>query len=441
MELEGYADLKKAFDRYKKGDLIAANIDMIKKAHADGEYSLQEIIANQQKYQNWLIHELKGNTKVIMNCHRSIGFEFEFATYQAEKTFLSHVLISKSKPFSNLFKLPFMLETDIYNELEIGMPPFLISTLDNRIRKDAIYRIWMRMKKAMSLINIEMQGKKVEDLIATLQSQKLGDFWTGNLTGEHISIAKRKKHWEKQDQIYSQLNISLKASEIASFIEKHGIRSYKSERYEYFKETYSKLFNLFLKDLKNQQEKIAVIHLCKGLSHLLAIPSLLLLKESPESMQNDRGVYSSVKEIFGVWVKDSVVNLVDSSAKDSEARIQIGLLIQQQKPNIDLIMKEQIAKAIRIIKSLTNAHEDYEYSAYAEYEVTLKNILKRLKLSKPSLKAIKHTEEYRKESFPSNGEGVRKETYTSLYTDEHEYYHLTEFRNDMQIMFFLNESE
>lgn len=438
-DFEKYSDLYKLMSQFNKGDSVITHIEMIKKAHADGDYSVKEIISHQKAYQNWLFRELNGNVGTIMKYHRSVGFEFEFATYKASVTFPSHILISSSEPFSNVFKTPFRLETDLFNELEIGIPPLLISNYNQKIRKNSIYKIWTILKKMMGHISALSQDYDISYLTGNLQKHGLGNHWEQNYLNEKISITKRKKHWEKEHQVYSQLNISLKADEIASSIINYGISSYQSARYEYFKEAYIKLYSLVSLEIKDRQLITSMVHFCKGLSHILAIPSLLLLKELPENPQNNRGVYSSVKEIFGVWVKDSITNLVDNSLKDPILRKIARSIIVKYKKQMDVIMKEQLIKASRIIKRITASSEVYAEMSFAEYEITVEKILKRLESVIPRQKKTNHKELYRNETFPSNGDGVRKETFMNIYSPVNDCFHLTEFRNDMQIVFFLNE--
>lgn len=436
--LRNYLDLWRLFHQLNKEEEVILNIEMIQKAHADGDCSVEEIVTNQKKYQNWLFKELNGDTKMIMSCHRSIGFEYEFATYEAVKRIPSHRLISKSESFSDLFKVPFTLETDIYNELEIGIPPFLILNKDQKIYKERMSIIWVVFKKMMSHIATISKGKTISSLIENLQSKGLGKKWVNNLTDTEIKIVERKKHREKEYQIYSQLNISLNASEIGVFIISFGIKNYKSERYEYFKEVYTKLYGVFASNVKNQNEIIFAVHLCKGLSHILSIPSLLLLKKTPENNQNNRGVYSSVKEIFGLWIKDSIVNIADNSLTNAISREEMKYVILKLKDRIDEIMKEYIEKSFGIIKSLPMTNEIYKKIAFKEYEITLQKIISRLEVPFPVQKNNYFRELYKAENFPSNGEGVRKETFVNIYSPKKNHFHLAELRNDHQIQLFLS---
>lgn len=436
--LKRYQDLVKLFANFGKEEKVRVHMDMILKAHGDGKFDIDEIISSQREYQNWLFLELHENRAMIMEFHRSIGFEFEFATYDSSKDFPSHTIIAKSEPFSNLFNSSFLLETDTHNELEIGIPPFLILNKDGRIRKRTIRRLWMLFKKRMQLFNLEYHEQNMQSLTNAFQKNGLGDEWSLKLANQDIHIVKRVKHREKKDQVYSQLNISLTAEEIAFYIINFGIKEYNSERYEYFKTLYTQLNAVINPHLKTSSQRCFSIHLCKGLSHLLAIPSLLLLKKLPENSQNERAVYSSVKEVFGIWVKDSLINVLDNCLINENERKEIKQLILKQKKEMDAVMKEFVEKAFFIIKHISMANEVYMKIAFTEYETTLKKIIQRLDQLRPVQKKVRCTELYKSESFPSNGDGVRKETFVNIYSSETNCFHLAELRSDQQIQMFLS---
>ncbi len=438
-----YLDLWETLFQFNKEGLLMANIEMIKKAHGDGSYTTQDIVLNQKKYQNWLWETFNGDEKVIMSCHRSVGFEYEFATYnliemEGEKSLPVHTVIGQTKGYSKLFKIPFTLETDTHNELELGFPPFLFVNYNTKINKQSIGNTWRLFKQTMHQVYLESKGDFVSGLINRLQHYQLGHQWYMSHVSKTLKIGKRKKHWEKEAQVYTQVNLSLTVREIAVYIENYGMSSYKSERYEYFDETYRQLYAAFKPFVKTLEGRVAMVHLCKGISGLLAIPSLLLLKENPEHLQNNRGVYSSVKEVYGVWVKDSIPNLVDASLRSKVSRDEMKQAIKNLTAQIETIMERQIQKAFEIIQNIPGAIPEQKKAAILEYKNTVKAIHDRLKTDHPLL--LKHKEEtiYKAETFPSKGAGVRKETFISLVAPEDKYFHLAEFRNDRAFELFLN---
>ncbi|MDO5970494.1 hypothetical protein Q4Q35_11820 [Flavivirga aquimarina] len=441
-----YLDLWEALSKFNKAQLLLPNLEMIKKAHADGAYTAQEVVTNQKKYQNWLSHTFNGDMKVIMSCHRSVGFEYEFATYNLldkgeTKSLQAHTMIGYTHAYSKLYQIPFTLETDTHNELEIGFPPFLIVNCNSKINRKSIKKMWRLFKKAMHHIYLQSKNGCISGLIDHLQSYQLGNPWTITNAAKTLKITKRKKHREKKEQVYSHVNLSLTTAEVAAYIKNHGVSTYRSERYEYFDETYRQLYAAFKSHINTLEGAVAIIHLCKGLSSLLAIPSLLLLKENPQHLQNNRGIYSTVKEVYGVWIKDSIPNLVDSSLKSKISRNEVKQAIHKEQKQIGAIMECQMQKAFEIIQKIRGAVSDHKEAAVLESKNMIKAVKNRLERDYPILLKPTMTTTYRKENFPSNGNGVRKETYRSLISPKDMYFHIAEFRNDVAIELFLSTQE
>ncbi len=418
-------------------------LEMVKKAHADGDFSVREIIKGQKEYQHWLFKEYNGDIKKIMSVNRSIGLEFEFASYKfnngdESKQYPAHIELGKSENFSPLFNIPFMLETDVHNELEIGFPPFLIANVNGEMNKGAISRIWKSLRKTMQEINKEALECNIQKLTMIFEAYGLESEWRISNKSRDLKVAKRKKHCTIQNQVYSQLNISLTAKEIAELTKKYGLSAYIPEMFKYFSETFNLLYKILAKNISTRMGETAIVHICKGLSNLLAIPSLLLLKDQPESRQNNRGVYSGVKETFGVWVKDSILNLIDNSLNDQQARDEVKQVVIEEKLALDDIMQEQIEKAMKIVRTQFGFKEEYKNIALTEYLNTISELVKRLNNNTPKYIPNRRDVLYKSESFPAQGKGVRRDTYVNISSPTGVQFHLAEIRNDDQIENFIS---
>jgi len=432
-------DIVKIFDLRE----CNSSLDMLRKAHADGDFSVKEILDAQKEYQNWLFNVYNGDINKIMSLNRSIGFEFEFATYKFKNVddkdqLPGHTELGKTDIFSPLFNTPFILETDIYNELEIGIPPFLIANVNGEINKVAIHKIWQKLRRTMQKINVEALDYNLLELVMIFERYGLGNGWQINNGNPDVLITKRKKHKAIKHQVYSQLNISITAKEIAEFISSYGHIAYLPERFEYFSATYMLLYNVLDNNIRTSQGETAIVNICKGLSNLLAIPSLLLLKDQPESKQNNMGVYSGVKETFGMWVKDSILNIVDYSLTDHLIREEVKKILIETYSELDEIMELQIEKAMKIVRTQFGFKEEYKNIAFTEYKNTISELVKRLNNSSPGYILNKCNVLYKTETFPAQGNGVRRDTFVNIPSPNDVKFHLAELRNDDHIESFIS---
>jgi len=436
-EVNKYMDILSIINPRYNNRIYSSNLDLLRKAHAEGDFSINEIISAQREYQNNIYKVFNGDINKIMFLNRSIGFEFEFATYKFksdEKNQLpSHIELGKSESFSAIFNTPFILETDIYNELEIGIPPFLIANVNGKINKVAIDRIWQKLRITMQNINAEALDFSLIELGMIFERYGLGNGWQINNGNTDIVITKRKKHKSLKHQVYSQLNISVTAKEIAEFLSCYGHIAYLPERFEYFSATYYLLYNAISANIRTNEGKIALVHICKGLCNLLAIPSLLLLKDQPESKQNNKGVYSGVKETFGIWVKDSILNVIDYSLTDQLSREEVKKILIEIRSDIDKIMEYQIEKAMKIIRTQFGFKEEYKNRTFIEYNNTISELIERLNNSSPRYIPNERNVLFKKESFPAQGNGVRRDTYVNIPSPNDLKFHLAELRNDDHI--------
>ncbi len=449
---------------------LKTQLPVIQKAYGIGTGSAAEIIAAQKSLQTWLLSKL--SVGEVMSAQRSVGFEFEFARYDANDNLESHEVLGKSQVLSPLFKLPFVLETDSGKELEIGMPPLLIGLVNGGPDKVATGKLWATLRAMMGTIRDAHTGKTADKL--PLAANGIGTGWAMTPDAAKLTVVKGRpgKAEKAKDQVYSQMNISLTPAEIAKFTAGKGKKRYQSYSHEFFGEAYDDMMKIF-GNLDGEQSKVAAINISKGLSHLLAIPSINMFADRLHEYA-DYDVSSTVKETFGIWIKDSIPNIADNSLTDGDDRKEIRTLLTAKKAEIETKMGLVLAKAMVYIgrdmpygdfpkKPEHIDDETYRAQKIAEYEsafkteltLTLDTLINRLKARDPV-----YTEneggEFGKERFPTRdkkikirrkkkkvikakGEGVRKETYVNIPQGEgeQEHMHLAEIRNENYMEDFL----
>lgn len=196
---------------------------IIENAFGFGTGNLKIIIDSQKIYQNWIISLL--SKQEIMDSHRSIGLEYEFATFNGGDL-SSHEILAKSEILSNLFNLPFILETDSGNELELGTPPLLVEDINGKPNVISINRIHNIFKNVLQIIRDDHKDKLINTI--PLENYGLGGNWTWEEKSDVLSMTDRNKHLDSDKMIYSQLNISLTPEEAASYMDGEGKKKYNS---------------------------------------------------------------------------------------------------------------------------------------------------------------------------------------------------------------------
>lgn len=296
--------------------------------------NVKNYLKAQADYQNYL-NQTKTESE-IMKTHKSVGFEYEFANYtngNADSEELSsHIVLGASGDFSSLFPIPFELETDSGKVLEVGMPPLLVSNKpeDGNPDKAGIKAVYEKMRGTMRTIREATQGRNMSALIDYIQEIGLGESWVKNkVIDEHtdLIISDRQGLAEKfknsEDGIYSQMNISMNAEESAAAIElmmeddEALIAAEKNETRGSAEKgvlgRVAKELNKLLNPLAtNKAGQIAVVHIAKAMANILAIPALKAKREAIE-IAAPYELDSIVKELYGIWVKDSLQNILSTS--------------------------------------------------------------------------------------------------------------------------------
>ena len=329
--------------------------------------SVKDFVAAQTQYQAKLASFM--SLPEIMNFHQSTGFEFEFATFEG-RDLGAHVLLAKSSNLSSLFNLPFELETDSGNELEIGFPPFLIPNQDGKPNKTAIENIWKKMRAAMANIRKNSIGPKkdIHTLKSVIAEVGLGTGWA--FTGDKhngLKVAEnRTKHNKTEDQVYSQMNIPLTAEESAKHLEELGKDNKLATNNEKIRllPIHNKVSEIMLKHTIDKLGNEAFTHLTKSITGLFAVPSIMM-ESHPEMTSgsldvdptdksaNSFDLSSTIKELNGIWIKDSLPNILRAIDKDKlkdaakvlkAAKIELEEYIQITVENGTKVLKDSMAK-------------------------------------------------------------------------------------------------
>ena len=441
-------DLRGEITTQGKGDIYA-------RAHGIG--SASQITTAQKAYQAWLQTETEYSDAQIMDLHRSVGFEYEFATYATAKGespgLDEHIKLGESEQISSVFGLPFVLETDEGDELEAITPPFLIADGEDAINKDAANRIYQTYRNSLkALRDGSPPGTLLTDLDFT--DAGLGDGWVFTAAMTPLYTGGRAKHSASPDHIYSQMNISLTAEEIAEFT---AIRSgVSSNSYRDVKDANAAILadfqavaiaDLFLGlGLAAVGTKVkvdnATANICKGLAGLVTIPSILAHNEG---IGQTTAVFSSVKEYCGVWLKDSIPNIVDNTLDDASSRTAMLTVIDRAKTgakarlenivDIQLATIKEGVKATYIWPFYKDSKADTKLAGYKtifqnEYDTTIAAVKTRLSVPTPQIINTPATPDYGEESFGDAGLGVRKDTFVNIQSGASRNLHLAEFRND-----------
>jgi hypothetical protein len=324
--------------------------------------SVKDFVATQAQYQAKLAAFM--SLPEIMDFHQSTGFEFEFATFEGGDLG-AHVLLAKSSNLSSLFNLPFELETDSGNELEMGFPPFLIPNKDGKPNKTAIANIWKKMRAEMASIRKNSIGpeKDINTLKSAIASAGLGTGWafTGDKHNGLKVAANRTKHSRTKDQVYSQMNIPLTAEESAKHLEELGKGNKLATNNEKIRllPIHKKVSELMLKHKIETLGNEALTHLTKSVTGLFAVPSIMM-ESHPEMTSgaldvdpldknaNSFDLSSTIKELNGIWIKDSLPNILRAIGRDKLE--EAANVLKAAQTDIEAYIKTTVEDGTKVLK-------------------------------------------------------------------------------------------
>jgi hypothetical protein len=272
---------------------------------------LAGVIAAQKHYQDGL-HASGQSPDSVAATHRSAGFEFEFAKYAGEEL-PSHIVLAESEPFSDLYPLRFVLETDSGSVLEIGFPPLLFRNRPGGgPNTPAISLIFNKAQTAMSVIGAK-QGLGLGALCNELATAGFGTGWTLKDTYPELETGDRStvKKLAKRG-VYSQLNISLTPDESAALID---YMAEKGDAGSAEESALGPLRGALLDAMQGTSPRAAKIHMARAFASLGAAFDIArgrypLLPRGPGD-----DLSSIVKELHGVWIKDVPANILAPYAR------------------------------------------------------------------------------------------------------------------------------
>lgn len=343
-----------------------------------GDFSSpKDFIEHQKQYQNTLKKDhLKAG---ILASHRSVGFEYEFTGHSLQEAG-SHISLASSEKHSELFGIRFELETDSGAVVEIGMPPFIVpNKADGKPDKAELQAIHLKMSGAMLNVRQEagrMLQKGDVDLptfVGLLEKHGLGSGWNVSTDPRHketldnIKIKEPTSQKLAGDKIYAQMNISMNGDESGQLIAsaRQAFADLKNAAEESaLGAAFEELDGLAKARLGGNGREEAVpahvVHLNKALANTLAIPSILHQKEMDSA--GDEDLSSAVKELYSVWVKDSLPNiLATTSASPAELAELKAFARDEAKP----VVMNRLGALLPTLTTLTDARKP-EFAAWAK---------------------------------------------------------------------------
>jgi hypothetical protein len=325
-----------------------------------------------------------------MNDLKSIGYEFEFASfansdgvYSDIEIIPSHQLMAKSAIAGNFFGLSWRLESDSKNTLELVSPPFVFSRDDIGQTKSYTVKREIESQAKNVADSIEKRKGSLKNVANTLSKSGIGFNWNIDSKYKNYRILSNKK---SGGGVYAQRNESLYPHEIGKLLDdkfndyaKHNPPS-ESTAIATFPSNVALLVRKhFLAALPKDTEhsdavKQAVSVFSRYASNVLAIPSFRhrqVTGERKDTMATD------IKETLEVWVKTDPLNVLKHLLKEKTDLDTFHIALHNAKLNI---MKVFINASIKFVQ---------EAARPSPPEPTIKEIGERMKAL--SLAGLKKT--------------------------------------------------
>lgn len=290
---------------------------------------------------------------------KSIGFEFEFASftrsdgvYSEVEIIPSHQLMGISAVGGNFFGLSWRLESDAKNTLELVSPPFVFSR--DKLGEEKSWSVRKDAEKAAQEVVTKMSVEKgtIPQTADALAKYGIGFNWKIGTPYEDFKVTSNKK---SQGRIYSQQNESMYPHEIGSLMVKKFEEEYvvasPSAAVAADPVNVAKLVrNSFLAGLPNLASdtvKQAVAVFARYASNVLAIPSLR--HRQVTGVRKDT-VATDVKETLGIWVKTDPLNILKPLLKDLVDLEVFHSTLKKTKQNILQIFAAAGQKMVNDVK-------------------------------------------------------------------------------------------
>lgn len=284
--------------------------------------------ASQEKYQKLLTNTLGLSAAKIMNYHKSAGYEYEFASFVdltkeevAEVELLpSHVDLARSGVMSSIFELPYKLETDSGNSLEIATPPYIfLSSKESKSILSNLFDMLSNMSVELMERISEPDQSPLKSKTAALNESGFGQNWAFTSAADNLSATGNRKH---KSGPYGQVNVSMTSKEIGKFMgnlvnEDNSTQQMFLTRDKTFStELFRQISELLLSSYKpvgvsTPSMKEALFIYARYAANLIAIPSILMRQQYKDYEQKpDPNYATEVKESLGLWVKDNPHNVL-----------------------------------------------------------------------------------------------------------------------------------
>lgn len=281
--------------------------------------SLQQFTTKQNEYQGVL---------KAMDGLQSAGFEFEFASFTAtpasaytkEEIVPSHQEMARSADLGKYFHLPWKLESDSYNTLELVTPPFVFrKNAEGDGKRNAAKN---EINKELAALAGNFDKTTLPAVVGKLSGMGLGTGWNINDKYQEFGVISNQK--SGQGKVYDQANVSLFPHEIGALM----LERFETENKANFPEqtmgfptaiagAIKKALDANLPPQTGEGEKEkaynavavqqAIAIFARYASNAIAIPSMRHRQDN-HARKDAKG--TDVKETLGVWVKTDALNLL-----------------------------------------------------------------------------------------------------------------------------------
>jgi len=305
--------------------------------------TFSDLMAEQQELQE----DAQEEPQKYAGKYVTVGFEHEFAGMADPALHgVSHLQLGQSTTTLPYTGLPFSLETDADNEIELVNPPFLIETtapgqpVPHPVDVDIAIRVIENR-----LYDIVQQFPTIQDLISMLRADPGINFnkVKANLLPHHLSHATKGEYnkdkneipefdlrnirlrpSEKHKSIMTQINFATDAATYAEIVQNNipqGGRARQAESEEMVKE----ISEFLLSTKQNKAQEIFFTLLKRNLSEQMAVTAMTVVRnmQNREYFEDEKikdsqhvGAFvelasytSNLKDRHRIWIKDSLMSI------------------------------------------------------------------------------------------------------------------------------------
>jgi hypothetical protein len=413
--------------------------------------TVSALLEAQQEWQDFL-KDTGVSKEAVLSTHRSFGLEYEFATWELINPrgvpVKSHTEVGKSNDFSAFFGVPFVLETDAQQELELVAPPLLAGDAAggvNTVFMKAAHQLLLAKLVQIRSENINTRADQLP-----FENEGFGSNWHWIDAARLVQVAAVRQKWATTaNQVGYQLNVALTPAEIAAEIARVQDNALNNDHGTLFKTIRNRFLNsAAYRNLPTAARKRAVdpaiVILAKGLSNSIAIPTLTLVAETHTPWpRND--LHSYVKDLHGIWIKDSVPNAAVAAVQGQpQALNDFTAIVDAVRSGQDLIPRdvltsippytpqgaastEQVTALLERLDVAERGSTALKKAAEDEAKACLTEVRNRLGQYNPQPQANPKPN-FLEETF-GGGSGVRKDTYANIGRSRRSTMHLAEFRS------------